>query len=138
MKLLSSLFFVVLFSSCSAQSNSTEMFIKYEAFTRGSSIEFSATKDSITFKENQGSKILKMSSIHWKELIELTNEFEVSKIATFIPPSKERASDKALHANLTIVIDGKEYTSQTFDHGNPPKELKNLLDWIFKQLDIKQ
>ena len=134
MKLLNSLFFVFLFSSCSAQSNAIEMSIKYEAFTRGSSIEFSVTKDSITYKDNQGSKNLNTSSKLWKELLELTSEFEVSKIATFIPPSDDRISDKALHANLKMVIDGKEYTSQTFDHGNPPKELVPLLSMIFKVL----
>jgi hypothetical protein len=136
MKLLSSLFFVILFSSCSAQSDASEMVVKYEAFTRGSSIELSATKDSITLKENQGFKTLKMSSIDWKELIKRINKFDVSKIATFIPPSNERISDKALHANLIIIIEGKEYISQTFDHGNPPKELKELLNWFFKKLEI--
>jgi hypothetical protein len=134
MKLLNSLFFVFLFSSCSAQSDAPEMVIKYDAFTRGSSIEYSVTKDSITYKDNQGSRNLKMSSKLWKELLELTSEFEVSKIATFIPPSNERISDKALHASLIIIINDKEYASQTFDHGSPPKELESLLSVLFKAL----
>ena len=135
MKLLSSLFFVFLFSSCSSQSNTPEMIIKYKAFTRGSSIEFCITKDSISYKDNQGSKNLKTSSKLRKELVELTNKFEVSKIATFIPPSDDRISDKALHASLAIFINDKEYTSQIFDHGNPPQELEPLLSMLFRVLE---
>lgn len=137
MKLLSSLFFVILFSNCSAQSNVAEMSVKYEAFTRGSSIEFLVTKDSITYKDNQEFKNLKTSSKLWKELLALTSKFEASKVATFVPSSDDRISDKALHANLKIVVDGKEYTSQTFDHGNPPIELVPLLNMLFKVLKMR-
>jgi hypothetical protein len=113
------------------------MLIKYDAFTRGSSMDISITKDSITYKNNQKLQNLKTSSKLWKELIVLIDNFDRSKIETFIPPSEDRIVDKALHATLLIVYNDKEYKSQIFDHGNPPKELKPLLDYLFKLLKIE-
>lgn len=138
MKITALLFFAILFSSCTAQSNSSEMLIKYEAFTRGNSVEFSITKDNIIYKDNNGTKKQKTSLKLWKELIVLVDKFDPSKIGTFIPPSEERIVDKALHAMLLINLGNKqEYISQTFDHGNPPKELEPLLNILFKELKIK-
>ncbi|MBL4568525.1 MAG: hypothetical protein JKY69_02310, partial [Flavobacteriaceae bacterium] len=52
-------------------------------------------------------------------------------------PTDDRIRDAALHATLTIILGDKTYSSQTFDHGNPPKELKSLIDALFKFVDLK-
>ncbi|MBL4569197.1 MAG: hypothetical protein JKY69_06005, partial [Flavobacteriaceae bacterium] len=46
-------------------------------------------------------------------------------------PTDDRIRDAVLHATLKITIGDKTYSSQTFDHGNPPKELKPLIAELF-------
>jgi len=137
MKLLNCLLFVVILSSCEAQTNLDNMTITYEAKTRGSSIEIKATSAQISYKDNTTTKEIKSSTEFWNDVISITKEINISEIESFIPPSDNRTVDAALLATLSIATDSKIYTSQTFDHGNPPKELKPLIDKLFSILNLE-
>lgn len=123
-------------TNCNAQKLLDFKEIRYEASTRGKKIELKVTDSELIYKVNQETTRVPLTAKARKEIIALLSKIEILKIETFVPPSEERFSDKALHATLTIIIDTKEHASQTFDHGNPPKELKQLLNRIFKVLEI--
>ena len=38
--------------------------------------------------------------------------------------------DGAAHAKLKVFVNDKEYESSSFDHGNPPIEIKSLVEYI--------
>ena len=131
MKITGYVLFLLMITNCNAQKSLDFKEISYEASTRGKKIELKVTDSVIIYKENQETTKVQLTSKARKEITKLLSKIEVLKIETFVPPSEERFSDKALHAALTIIINDKEHVSQTFDHGNPPKELKALLEYLF-------
>jgi len=137
MKFTGYVLFLLMIANCNAQKSLDYKEIRYVASTRGINIELKVTDSLIIYKKNQETTKVQVTSKTWKEITVLLSKIEVLKIETFVPPSEERFSDKALHATLTIIIDTKEHASQTFDHGNPPKELKALLEYLFSIVEIK-
>ena len=67
-------------------------------------------------------------------MLSIVEEIKLDTMEGFEPPSEKRNFDGALHANLTITVNDKSYYSQTFDHENPPKELKDLTTKILSVL----
>jgi len=124
--------FLLIITNCNAQNSLNFNEIVYEASTRGKKNELKVTDKVLIYKENQEVTKVLLTAKARKEIIALLSKIDVLKIETFVPPSEERLSDKAMHATLTIVIDSKAHVSQTFDNGNPPKELKSLLEYLFK------
>jgi len=136
MKFTGYVLFLVMVTNCNAQKSLDYKEIRYEASTRGTKIELKVTDSELIYKVNQETTEIQLTPKARKEIAALLSKIEVQKIETFVPPSENRFSDKALHATLTILIDGKKYASQTFDHGNPPKELESLVKTLFKMLEI--
>lgn len=131
------MFFLLFFINCTAQKLHDLKEITYEASTRGKNLEFKITSDSIIYHENNTVKKIKTPSGTWKEIIRLATKFDVEKIENFNPPSNNRILDKALHATLKFKVNNTLYISQVFDHGNPPVELKEFLDLLFRKVEIK-
>lgn len=137
-KLVACAFFLLIFTACSSQESSdVDLKIHYNAFTRGSNLEVTITPNTIVYKDVNGEKAIVKKELFWQKLNNYIENIELKNIASFIPSSNDRASDKALHATLIIYKDGVAYSSKTFDHGNPPKELKALLDFLFKELQLQ-
>ena len=137
-KLVTCAFFLLIFTACSSQkSSNVDLKIHYNAFTRGSNLEVTITPNTIVYKDVSGEKVIKTKKLFWQKLNKYIENIELKNITLLLPPSNDRASDKALHATLIIYKGGVAYSSKTFDHGNPPKELKPLLDFLFKELEIQ-
>lgn len=137
MKLFNVLIFVLLFSNCTAQSSFTNVLIEYSAVTRGTSIKINVTSKVITYKKNEATKAVSLANKEGKELEKLFKKINLENLETFIVPTSNSHSDRALQATLKVTKNKKMYTSQVFDHGNPPKELAPLLSMIFKVLKLK-
>jgi hypothetical protein len=131
MKICCFLLFFTFISGCNSQNKAGIITISYEAITRGGSIEINATSELITYKDLENKKQLKPASSDWKNLIKLIEEINLSEMENFNPPSEDRYVDAALQATISITVDETTYNSQTFDHGNPPKELKKIIDQLF-------
>lgn len=137
-KLVFCAFILLIFTACSSQESSdVGLKIHYNAFTRGSSIDITIAQSSIVYKDVNGEKAIVKKELFWQKLDNYIENIELKNIASFIPLSNDRVSDKALHATLIIYKGGVAYSSKTFDHGNPPKELKALLDFLFKELQLQ-
>jgi hypothetical protein len=120
-----------LFNSCTAQTD-TENSITYNAVTRGSSITILATSNKIIYTDNEISKTIKLSEKQWEEINILVSKIDLDAISNLDAPSNESATDRALIASLTITKNDTEYHSSYFDHGNPPNELVDLINLLFK------
>ena len=59
-------------------------------------------------------------------------EIDLDAMRKLVPPSTESHTDRAMIGSLSINKNGKYYKSSTFDHGNPPKEIKELIDALFE------
>ena len=100
---------------------------KYTASTRGVLNEIIIKKDSTSIKRLDLSQTLKTSSEKWDALLLLVKTIDVEKLEKLEPPSDKRFSDAALSANLFITTKIKKYESSSFDHGNPPWEIKEIV-----------
>ena len=104
---------------------------EYKAYTRGSNLSYVVTKDSIVHKESMMGEITtykdKTDNDEWDELLAATEKIDLAKLETFEAPTKKHQFDGALAATLKVIVDGKEYHTMTFDHGNPPVEVKELV-----------
>jgi len=132
MKLVCCLFFVFILSSCVSQNIVDKRGIKYEAVTRGSFIEITSNLESLVYKNMQKSKEIKLTESQIKKLKTLLGKINLSELENLKPPSTKSYTDAALQATLKLTYNSKIFTSQVFDHGNPPKELKSLLEYLFK------
>ncbi|WP_294823392.1 hypothetical protein [uncultured Flavobacterium sp.] len=121
-------------SKASSKMEGKEITFEYKAYTRGSNLSYVVTKDSVVHKEDMRGEVTtykdKMVAEDWDVLLAATEKIDMAKLETAEVPSKKHQFDGALAATLKIMIDGKEYRTPTFDHGNPPLEVKELVTTI--------
>lgn len=137
MKLLLSTFLIITINNCVSQQTSTITEISYEAITRGSYIIINVSKLQLEYKDNNTQKTIKINTESWNNLITLCSKFDLEKLEDFNPLNNKHATDAALHATITVKTIDKEYISQTFDHGNPPEELKQLVEKLLALAEIE-
>ena len=107
--------------------------IIYEATSRGFFEEIQVSKTSLRTTSDRNKKQYTTSDTNpedWKEILSLLAKIDAEKIKTLEAPSSKRLHDGAAHAVLKIKYKDNEVSSNSFDHGNPPKELAALLTKI--------
>tara|TARA_B110000003_G_scaffold107036_1_gene109401 strand:- start:3629 stop:4075 length:447 start_codon:yes stop_codon:yes gene_type:complete len=105
----------------------------YQAHTRGFFEEVSITEKSIVLLNNRRRINPVIDSItieKWKACLDLVNTIDLKSMNQLIAPSNLRKSDRVPFAHLSIIKKGDTLKSIDFDHKNPPKELKELVDLI--------
>lgn len=137
MKFIFVLLFPILMTETCSQNNeqNKDISFTYETMTRGSRANYTLNKEEIKAVKNLGTETkasAKMTAKDWDNLIEKMKEIDVPNINQLKPPSDKRTFDGAAHAILTIKIGDKVYTSNSFDHGNPPSQLKSLVKAILR------
>lgn len=151
MKFLIPLIAVLLFSNQCGQATDTSnkkndistatqdgMTITYEAQSRGFYEKIWADASMISFVDNRefnNVKTTPISKADWEELVAIKNTLNLNTLPNVKAPSEKRFSDGAAIGTVTIKTEQDEVKSSEFDHGNPPKELKSLLN---KLLSIKE
>jgi hypothetical protein len=121
---------------CDAQSQKEmkDVMIEYTAVSRGFHQKIIVTNQTVSiFKtRNQSEKPVptKISDADWEIICTNFQAIKLDQMATLKSPTQKRFHDGAAIGDLKIDIQGKTYKSQSFDHGNPPKEFKELVDKI--------
>ncbi len=100
--------------------------IELEEMTRGSRRMIVITPKSKEVEINRKISSFKTTETEWKNLQKLITQVNPEKIESFTPPTNKRFYDGAMAATIRVNIDGKVYSSQTFDAGNPPEQLATL------------
>ncbi|GAA4276044.1 hypothetical protein GCM10022259_07680 [Aquimarina mytili] len=107
--------------------------VEYQALTRATFFQININKDTIEKTTDRNLKNIdsrKCSKKDWETIITLTEAIALEKISQLKAPSGKRLFDGAAHAQLKIISKNKTYTSASFDHGNPPKEIEQLVKTI--------
>ncbi len=108
---------------------------QYTASTRGFFKEVKIDTSGIYTYNMRGSEeadIKPISPVNWNLLLDLLNNINLEDLPKLEAPSTQRYSDGAAIASLKIIYPSSTYSSSQFDHGNPPKEIKQLCDAILK------
>jgi len=111
--------------------------IEYTAASRGVFQQVIVSDSIISFQKNRDSKPVSkaFSKDDWKQIISKLENIKLGTISKLEPPTKAHQYDGAALANLKITHQGKEYQTQTFDHGNPPEEIVTLVKEILSMAE---
>jgi heat shock protein HslJ len=109
--------------------------ISYGISTRGFSKEWTYNGEKLNVHQiypEESQKNLAVSEKDRLAIDKLFQELDLSKLETLEAPSTKHQFDGAKHASLTITSGNRTYSIPTFDHGNPPTYIKNLIEKIDK------
>ncbi|MFD0989447.1 hypothetical protein ACFQ1R_05030 [Mariniflexile jejuense] len=125
--------FLFVDNGCSASKiNQDAISIEYMARSRRTFKHISINKKNISIVNKSGDtpSTKPCSEADWKNILKVLKPIDVENIPNLNAPSENRFFDGAAIANLKIIYEGKTYESQSFDHGNPPKEIAQLVKEI--------
>ena len=127
-------------TSSEIKKESENISFEYEANTRGSYKKVLAKQDTVyTIKTRDGKAIEKsLSKSDWNSLLNLLSKVDATKIADLKAPSEKRFYDGAMIGQLKVIYKDKTYESSNFDHGNPPAEIKDLVEKIIEVSDLEK
>ena len=117
-------------NSCFAQKNET-LTIYYDAQTRGHFIKITMDSEKLVYADSNEEKFVAVSKKSLDEIQHILKKLDLNSIKDLSAPSTKSHTDAALSAFIKIDVDDTVYQSNTFDHGNPPEELKELVDLLF-------
>ena len=117
---------------CYSQKSITVKQIEYFASTRGSSIQILVNVDHIIYNDT----IFKITPKKWNSLTSLVQKINIDKLNNLQAPTEDRFRDAALAAEIKITTFDTTYTSSQFDHGNPPKEIKKLVQELLNLVEM--
>lgn len=112
--------------------NQETLSFEYSAQSRNSYKNIKINKKSISIvnKRDTAPHTKICSEVHWNKLLKAIKPIDVENMPNLKAPSENRFFDGAAIARLKIIYDGTTYESQSFDHGNPPKEIELLVKEI--------
>jgi PBP1b-binding outer membrane lipoprotein LpoB len=122
------------------QKETSEVSFEYSAMTRGTYRKVIVKKDSVitaTERDMKNVTAKKLSTADWNTLTALLKKIKPQDLPNLKAPSTKHQFDGALAANLQVITQGTAYQSVTFDHGNPPAEIKELTEKILSLSDLK-
>lgn len=106
--------------------------IEYRAVSRGSFHQIIISDRIISNQKDRDSKPTTKTcdKDEWNLIMSNLKNVEIGALPKIEPPSKAHQYDGAAIATLKITHSGKDYQTQSFDHGNPPKEIESLVKEI--------
>lgn len=129
MKIISIL--IILISTLECSQKEKLAMIEYKAQTRGAIKHISVNRDRIFYNVLNKKAELNTTSEDWNNLCKLLEGMDIEAIENYERPSTKSYSDAAMTATLHITIGEQTYISKPFDDGNPPEELKEIINKLF-------
>ncbi|MDO4727819.1 MAG: hypothetical protein Q4B43_02310 [Bacteroidota bacterium] len=109
------------------------MAVEYDIFTRGSFDKTILKKDSVVIidkiSDNQVQSYA-LSDQEWKDVIAEVKKIDRNKLKEYKAPTNNRYTDGTKAAQLRVIYQDQVYQTDQFDRGNPPSELKSLVDKV--------
>ena len=120
---------------------SDKISFEYEAITRGSYKKVIVKQDTvITIKDRDLKDVVTagLKNGEWNSLLKSLEGVNLEELNDIKAPSVKHQVDAAPIANLKVIRGDKTYQSKSFDHGNPPQEIKDVVDKIMAASDFKK
>ncbi|WP_445737974.1 META domain-containing protein [Mariniflexile sp.] len=122
----------VLIRAIKAEKQNVNVSFEYSAHSRGKFSHIIIDKKSMSVKNKRDTTpiIKKCPKSSWNRLLKAFEPVNVENIPNLKAPSEKRFFDGAAIAKLKITYNGKTYETPSFDHGNPPQEIAELVKEI--------
>ncbi|KGO83375.1 hypothetical protein Q763_05010 [Flavobacterium beibuense F44-8] len=120
---------------------SDKISFEYEAITRGSYKKVIVKQDTvITIKDRDLKDVVTagLKNGEWNSLLKSLEGVNLEGLNEIKAPSVKHQVDAAPIANLKVIRGDKTYQSKSFDHGNPPQEIKDVVEKIMAASDFKK
>ena len=132
MRILSLLFMVIFMGTgCSSQKKTdmTSAVIEYSAVSRGYYKKIVVQNQSVLVTNGRNAETVenKIDIAKWKQILAEFEKINLESIPALKAPTKKRFYDGAAIGNLKITQNQKNYETQGFDNGFPPKEIEKLV-----------
>ncbi|SNZ01336.1 hypothetical protein [Flagellimonas pacifica] len=117
----------------SSQEGLDDYIIEYRTITRGMSERIVVKEKIFIYHSTRNSKTtdsLEIKDEQRARLVKLLEGLSFKGLPYLKAPSDKRLADAAAHAKLKISIKKRAYESSGFDHGNPPEEIRDLVEYI--------
>jgi hypothetical protein len=106
---------------------------EYTALTRGSYKKVIATPEGLTVTNGRDAQpqTVAISTADWNNMVDYYQkniEKKLSGLQDLEAPSKKHQYDGALAATFTVTVGDQLFRTPSFDHGNPPAQIKGLVD----------
>jgi hypothetical protein len=114
--------------------------LEYSANTRGYHLRIKWDGVQLAYTNQRDSEEftkISLTSAQSDELKGMIKNLPLDKLASLKAPTEKRQYDGAAHADIRVVIDGKEYNSAGFDHGFPPAEIEKLVKKLVSYTEQK-
>ena len=72
----------------------------------------------------------------WNSMLKSLETVNLDGLSEIKPPSVMHQVDGATIANLKVIRGNKTYQSSSFDHGNPPQEIKDVVEKMITASDL--
>lgn len=122
----------MLFVSSKCFQNEVLLKVEYKAETRGASKNITITKNDCTYKTLSKSDEFKTSVEDWQTITKLVKGLNLETLKNLEAPSSKSYVDASMQASITITFEDKIIESAYFDDGNPPEELKKLVEKLLE------
>lgn len=122
---------VFLAKGCAGQYGDIEQaVVVYEAMSRGffKSVVIENKKVYIINQREGERNEVSLSENEWNELVNAFKVIKLDEMELMKAPTDKRTYDGALHANITITVNGETYTTPGFDHQFPPKGIEKFIN----------
>ena len=120
---------------------SDKISFEYEAITRSSYKKVIVKQDTvITIKDRDLKDVVTagLKNGEWNSLLKSLEGVNLEGLNDIKAPSVKHQVDAAPIANLKVIRGDKTYQSKSFDHGNPPQEIKDVVEKIMAASDFKK
>lgn len=120
---------------------SDKISFEYEAITRGSYKKVIVKQDTvITIKDSNLKNVVTkgLKNGEWNSILKSLEGVDLDGLSEIKPPSVKHQVDAAPIANLKVIRGDKTYQSSSFDHGNPPQEIKDVVEKIISASDLQK
>ena len=116
----------------SSKINQEALAFQYSAVSRGLFQNITIDKKQIKIISARGEKAVEKPCPDkiWQTLLNTLDSINIKSLENLKAPSERRFYDAAAHASLSIIYEGETYKTPSFDHGNPPEPIANLVKAI--------
>ncbi len=127
-------FFLSIFLSkgCALDQEMSDTKVVYSANSRGYHRMITIENGIFSLVSQRDGKptVVNLTEAQWKKLADLYSKIDLKTFNELEGPTMERAYDGKPHANMTIAVKDKTYTTKGFDHTIPPPKIKEFVDYI--------